>query len=107
MSKPKEGESAPMRYEVVFALPVLVPFPDDYSVRQYEREDEPDVLSLRFRWSEASDSRTFGAITAATRETWGTEIGEIRPHDAFRDRITVVIGSTVARHCLSMLNMRS
>lgn len=97
MSKSKEGESGATRYEVVFALPVLVPFPDDYSVRQYEHEDEPDVLSLRFRWSEASDSRIFGAITAATRETWGTEIGEIRPHDAFRDRITVVIGSTVAR----------
>jgi hypothetical protein len=97
MSESSEREPVTVRYEVVFALPLLVPFPDDYSVRQYEHEDEPDVLSLRFRWGEASDSRTFGAITAAMRETWGTEIGESGPHDAFRDRITVVIGSTVAR----------
>lgn len=97
MSKSNAREPGIVRHEVAFALPVLVPFPDDYSVRQYEHEDEPDVLSLRFRWGEASDSRTFGAITAAIRETWGTEIGEIRPHAAFRDRITVVIGSTVAR----------
>lgn len=84
------------RYEVIFALPVLLPLPDDYSVTQYAGEDGPVVSTIRIRWSEAIDSRPFGAITAVTRESWGTQITEIGPHQAFRDRITVVIGSTVA-----------
>jgi hypothetical protein len=85
------------RYEVIFALPVLLPLPDDYSVTLYAGENGPVVTTIRFRWSEAIDSRPFGAITAVTRESWGTQITEVGPHEAFRDRITVVVGSTVAR----------
>jgi hypothetical protein len=97
MGKGKRRRLKRENYEVIFALPVLLPLPDDYSVTQYAGEDGPVVSTIRFRWGEAMDSRPFGAITAVTRETWGTQITEIGPHQAFRDRITVVIGSTVAR----------
>src|SRR5688572_16174467 len=97
MGKGKRPRLSREHYEVIFALPVLLPLPDDYSVTQYAGEDGPIVSTIRFRWGEAMDSRPFGAITAVTRETWGTQIAEIGPHQAFRDRITVVIGSTVAR----------
>ena len=36
-------------------------------------------------------------ITAVTREAWGTHIGETGPHQTFRDRIMLIVGSTVAR----------
>lgn len=85
------------RYEVIFALPVLLPLPDDYGVKQYAGEDGPVVTTIRFRWGEASDSRAYGAITAVARESWARQITETGPHQAFRDRITVIIGSTVAR----------
>lgn len=91
--KPPERE----RYEVIFALPLLLPLPDDYAVTQYDGEDGPAVTTIRFRWGEARDSRPYGAITAVTREAWGTQITELGPHEAFRDRLTIVIGSTVAR----------
>lgn len=85
------------RYEVIFALPVLLPLPDDYAVTQYAEENGPVVATIRFRWGEAIDSRAYGAITAVARESWGRQITETGPHQAFRDRVTVVIGSTVAR----------
>ncbi len=74
------------RYEVIFALPVLIPFPDDYAVTHYVGEHEPPVTVIRFRWGQADDSRPYGAITAVTREAWGTHVSEIGPHQAYRDR---------------------
>lgn len=85
------------RYEVIFALPVPLPLPDDYTLKQFVEVDGPPVTTIRFRWGEASDSRPYGAVTAVAYESWGAQITETGPHEAFRDRITVVIGSTVAR----------
>lgn len=59
------------RCEVIFALPLLLPLPDDYTVTHYAGEDGPDVTIIRFRWGEAIDSRAFGAITSVARESCG------------------------------------
>jgi hypothetical protein len=91
------------RYEVIFALPVFVSFPHDYSVTMTvaadsaaPRIDADDALftQLSFFRSTAADSRPYAAMVRVAEHEWGVTVHEDGPHQAFPDRITIVAATT-------------
>ena len=83
------------RYEVIFPLPVFIPFDDGYEVAAGPYgADESEITRVTFRRTEAEWSRPFHAMRAIASDAWGAEIRETGPDSAFRDRITVIVGST-------------
>jgi hypothetical protein len=90
-TKPTAGR----RYEVIFALPALLPFEDGYRVTLTSgRTEEGGVTTLTFRWVENRTSTPYLAMRTVASLEWSEHVAETAPGDAFRDRMTIVVAST-------------